>query len=210
MSLASTRFIGLLAAFLMPAAAQLTPTPLLTFPPALQTYLELTRDQVTAIQRLNSASSQFQLEKMQRSAQVQVEIAQETAKPTLDSMALGLRYVELEAIRRELAADQEKTYNEIQKLLTDPQKTKVQALTAAMRMQGLICDAQSQNILPGAGGIPNIIPGGPVPVTRIPNPFYVSGVSTSFLIPGSIIGGCSARWFDPRVLATADSAPHQP
>jgi hypothetical protein len=160
------------------------------FPPSLQSYLELTRDQVNSIQRHNNALVQLQAEKGRRSAQVQLEIQQETAKTTLDAMALGVRYLELEAIRREVADQQQKTYTEIQKLLTDAQKTKVQALIAAMRMQNLICDAQAQNILlvPRPG---NVIP---VPnIVRDPFPQFSFG---SFLLGYPVIGGCPTRWFD--------------
>ena len=152
---------------------------------ALQSYLELTREQVMAIQRLNAASAQFQIEKLRRSSQVQVEIAQETAKTTLDPMALGVRYLELEAIRREVAAEHERTYAEIQKVLTDAQKTKVRALLAAMQLQPVICDARVQNILP------------PVPTiaTRIPQPGLVGGGFASFLLGSPSLGSCSSGLF---------------
>jgi hypothetical protein len=97
---------------------------------------------------------------------VQAEIVQETAKPTLDAMALGVRYLELEAIRREVGAENDKAYAEIQKVLSDAQKAKVRALVAAMQLQPVICEAQGQNILPPA--LPgNIIP---APRTHPPNP----------------------------------------
>jgi hypothetical protein len=157
--------VGLLVALfapLAPAFAQLLPGPIrVTLPPSLQSYLELSPAQVTAIQRLNTASDQFQFEKARRAAQVQFEIVQETAKTALDAMALGVRYLELEAIRRDIAADNEKTYAEIQKVLNDAQKTKVQALVAAMRLQSLICDAQAQNILPAASSA-NMVPFSPI------------------------------------------------
>jgi len=134
--------------------AQVLPGPIVRVPPqfpaALQSYLELSSEQVTAIQRLNAAGRQFETEKINRAAQVQVELVQETAKTPLDAMALGVRHVELEAIRRELRAQQQRTYDEIQKVLTPAQKTKVQALIDAMRLQGVICEAQTENILPVA------------------------------------------------------------
>jgi hypothetical protein len=143
----------LLAAVLIaaPLLAQTLPSPpfgrLPLFPPALQRYFEFSTEQVTSIQRLNQALQQLQVEKLTRSSRVQLEIAQETAKPTLDAMALGLRYLELEAIQREIRAQHAKTYEEIQKLLTPAQKTRLEALVSAMRLQSVICEAQSQNIL---------------------------------------------------------------
>jgi hypothetical protein len=145
------RPLAVLLLFVLPSFAQISPGPgfgrVPLFPPDLQRYFEFTTDQVASIQRLNSALQQFQMDKFTRSGRVQLEIAQETAKPTLDAMALGLRYLELEAIQREVRAQHNKTYEEIQKLLTPAQKTKLEALTAALRLQGVICAAQSQNIL---------------------------------------------------------------
>lgn len=184
---------GLLAAFLVPltpAFAQILPGPIrVTFPPALQSYLELSAAQVASIQRLNDASLQFQVQKLRRSAQVQTEIAQETAKPTLDAMALGIRYLELEAIRRDIAADNEKTYAEIQKVLNDAQKTKVQGLVAAMRLQNVICEAQSQNILPSPPGttIPTSV------IRGVPSGQPGLGSILGRLMP--VAGGCSFSSF---------------
>jgi hypothetical protein len=186
----SSKLWGILVtsfALVTPAAAQLLPGPVRpTFPLALQRYLELSRDQVNSIQQLNTASMQFQMEKIRRSAQVQSEIAAETAKTTLDAMALGVRYLELEAIRRELAADNEKTYAEIQKVLNEAQKTKVRALVAALQLQGVICEAQSQNILPAA------MPGNIAPVP-IGVPAGQIGFA-SFLLGTPVVGGaCASR-----------------
>jgi len=159
----SMKFLLTSLLLVMPLAAQTLPVPPFrapAFPPALQSYLELSNDQVNAILRLNAGVQQLQSEKLQRMAQVQLELAQETAKPTLDAMALGVRHLELEAIRRELQAQQQKVYTEIQNVLTAAQKTKVQALIDAMRLQPVICDAQAQSILP----VP--VPGNLLPVGR--------------------------------------------
>jgi hypothetical protein len=168
----------------MPLMAQLQPGPIFVppaFPPALQSYLELTTEQVNAILRLNASAQQFQSEKLQRMAQVQIELAQETAKTNLDPMALGVRHLELEAIRREIQAQQQKTFTEIQNVLTAAQKTKVQALIEAMRLQSVICDAQAQNIIPPA------VPGNIIPANRVvPGPTL--GIA-SFLLGGTGLPG---------------------
>jgi hypothetical protein len=190
----SSNRLRLLVAFfaaIAPAAAQLIPVPMpigpRTFPPALASYLELSREQVNTIERLNAASGQFQSQKVLRSVQVQSEIAQETAKPVLDAMALGVRYFELEAIRRELVADNEKTYAEIQKVLNDAQKNKVRALVAAMQLQGVMCEAQAQNILPAA------VPGNIGPIPRLtPVPPGSIGFA-SFLLGTPVFANCAAR-----------------
>ena len=139
---------------LLPAAAQMGPDPGRWFGtvPELQRYLELTPEQVAGIVSRNAALIEFNLEKSRRAAVVQGEIGQETAKTQLDPMALGVRYLELEAIRRELAGRSQRTYEEIQALLTPAQKTKVQALVEAMRLQPVICEAQAANVLPSSAG----------------------------------------------------------
>jgi hypothetical protein len=209
MSLLQARSFVVFLLMLTPLMAQL-PGRVVPFPPALQAYLELSASQVNAIVLLNGASQQFVSEKLRRSVQVQIEIAQETTKPTLDAMALGLRYVELEAIRREIAADQQKTYSEVQKVLTEPQKTKVQALVAAMRMQGLICEAQSQHII----GAP--LPGNRLPPVLTPGPGGVlpGGIIGSILPPGQSIlppftCGTVTPWFSFTGSATGQ-IPAQP
>jgi len=174
--------------FIMPLMGQLQPGPIFAppaFPPGLQAYLELSNDQVNTITRSNAAFQQFQAEKLRRMAQVQFELAQETAKQNLDAMALGVRHLELEAIRREMQAQQAKTFAEVQNVLTAAQKTKAQALLEAMRLQGLVCDAQAQNIIPLA------LPGNRVPVGG-PLPDSGQGFA-SFLLGVPQIGfGCPA------------------
>jgi hypothetical protein len=143
-------------------SAQITPI-FVDFPPQLKSYLELTDDQVTAIKKANMALSEFRMTKLQRQFQVQIELGEETAKQTPDPMAMGLRYVELEAIRRELQAEQEKTVAAVQKVLTAPQKTKLSVLQQAFLLYGTACSAVDQNLfqprptlLSGRNTIPSI------------------------------------------------------
>ncbi len=161
------------------------------FPPQLKQYLELTDEQVTSILRLNSASQAFQLEKLQRSVQVQAELSLEMAKPTLDPMSLGVRYVELEAIRREIEADQTRTAANIQNVLNAAQKTKVQALRQAMQLQPVICEAQLVNVLKPAPQILTPLPGNRIPATRWFD-------TSAFLLPSLVCGaGIRAGGFVP-------------
>lgn len=113
---------------------------------SLVQYLELTPQQAAAISQLNSTYMNFNMQKAQRGGQVQAEIAQETAKPTLDAMALGLRYLELEAIRREMNSEREKTVAAVQNILTAPQKAKLTALQQALSMYSTACEAVSYNL----------------------------------------------------------------
>lgn len=104
------------------------------FPPDLKQYLALSDDQVTKISALNAQLSSFQATKFVRQAQVQSEFAEWTAKENLDSLALGLRYAELEAIRREVSDRQTTTVTQIQALLTADQKAKLAVLEQALRL----------------------------------------------------------------------------
>jgi hypothetical protein len=145
------------------------------FPPQLKTYLELTDDQVNSIKKANADLDTFRTTKLQRQFQVQAELAEETSKQTPDPMALGLRYVELEAIRRELQAEQQKAATTVQNVLTPSQKTKVAALQQALLLYPTACSAMEQNVLQTAAPVPtNILP---IPVNRV-DP---SGIA-SFLI----------------------------
>ena len=128
------------------------------FPPQLKAYLELTDDQIQAITKASTDLNAFRATKLQRQLQVQTELAQEMAKQTLDPMALGLRYMELEAIRRELNAEQQKTATAVQNILTAPQKTKAAALQQALQLYPTACSAVEQNVLPTAAPPGNIIP----------------------------------------------------
>lgn len=151
------------------------------FPPQLKQYLELTDAQVNRINELNTAFSQFSAEKWRRSAQVQIEIAQETAKPELDAMALGLRHLELEGIRRQIAAEQRKTVEEVQKLLTAPQRAKLSTLQQALMLYSTACDAIAQNLMTAPG------------VALAPNPFFNNIGSDGGGIASFLLGGTFSR-----------------
>jgi hypothetical protein len=137
--------------------------------PDLIQYLGLNDNQATAIRQANNSYFQFTMQKSLRSSQVQNEIAVETARPTLDPMALGLRYLELEAIQREIATEEARTRTTVQAILTDAQKTKIKALEDAMRLQPLICDAQSARILAPPAFV-SVVTG-----SILPFPFLLSG-----------------------------------
>lgn len=122
--------------------------PVIGVPPQLQAYLELAPDQVVAIARQNGALARFQAEKYRRAAEVQRELREEMARQNLDPMAIGLRYVELEAIEREIRAEREKTIAEIQKVLTAAQKTKLRTLEDALRSYPTACEAANFNLMP--------------------------------------------------------------
>jgi hypothetical protein len=151
--------------------------------PALQRYLELTQDQVARITRLNNAFRQFQGEKSRRSFQVQLEIGQEQRRETLDPMALGLRHVELEAIRREIEAEQRKTLASVQEILTPAQRTRIAALQEVLRQYPLACEAVSNNLMAPPA------PMAPDPATGSFASFLLGGVPACGGITTGIIRG---------------------
>lgn len=114
---------------------------------ALRQYLDLTNEQVSTILRLRGELNRFQAEKLRRQLQVNLELSQEMRRETLDPMAIGVRHVELEAIRREIDAEQARVAREVQALLTAAQRTRVQALQDVLRTYPLACEALYHNLM---------------------------------------------------------------
>lgn len=123
------------------------PSRLPWFPAELKQYLALSDAQADTIVQLNVEYSRLAGGKQLRSAQVQREIAEWTAKEPLDPMALGLRYTELEVIRRELRDELARTREKVVAALDTAQKAKLKALEDAMKLQPVIAQAQCENLL---------------------------------------------------------------
>lgn len=136
----------LLTASGLPAQQELRPFPRF-FPPALQSFLELTSDQVTKIEDANSRFRAYEASRSARRIDLQFEISAEISNATIDPMALGLRHREIELIRREVEAERAKTRTEVQAVLTAAQRTKLATLDQALRLQSTACSAVSQNLL---------------------------------------------------------------
>jgi hypothetical protein len=115
----------------------------------IRQYLELTAEQILKLTQQNAELQRFQAEKARRSAMVQREIAVETRREPLDPHALGLRYAELETIRREIAEEQTKLLAANRNVLTDAQKTKLRALEEALKLVPVANQAQALNLMPG-------------------------------------------------------------
>lgn len=162
------RFLAVFTCLAAAGLAQTRPGPIVTnpflaFPAALKDYLGLTSQQVQSIGNANTDYTRYQAPKLTRMVQVQLEIAQETAKSPLEPIALGLRYAEIEVIRRELAEEMEKTRQTLAGFLTEPQKVKLKALEDALKLQALIAEAQCENLLSSATGQATAL----VPVTGL-------------------------------------------
>jgi hypothetical protein len=157
-------------------------------PPELRRYLELTEAQANGIQRLNAQLIVYRRGKAERQFQVQRELAEEMARDPLDPTAIGLRHVELESIRRELAAEQTKTVAAIQALFTPAQRTRLDALAQVLRQHDTACAAVAFNLLPA-------------PLWFVPEPTLREGPLTpTVIIPSgtacNATGGALNRWFD--------------
>lgn len=149
-----------------PDPGQIAPIIVYSFPPQLKEYLAITNEQANQIVALNSAYTVYAAGKAQRVAQVRGEIAAETAKDPLDPAALGVRYAELEAIRRDLADRQTGVRQKAVALLTDPQRARLKNLDDASKLQPVVTQAQSANLIdtPPVTGLP-------VPTSIIRDPF---------------------------------------
>lgn len=158
--------------------------PVPPFPEQLRRYLDLTNDQVDKLQSLIADYNRLVSVRTQRVMQVQQEIAAETAKDTLDPMALGVRYAEIEAIRRELT-DQKKFLGDSERaVLTPPQQAKLKTLQDMIALLPVLNEAQCTNFVP-------LPPGGtPVPIAGV-----LLGIPAG--IPASIGGlvGCGGVGF---------------
>lgn len=163
----------LLIAVSASAQTQTSPNPWFYQPlQQVQQFLQLTDTQLQSILTNNGDYNQLALTKQTRISELQSEIATETAKDTLDPMALGVRYAETETTCRDLR-NQAATYQQKNTaILTDPQKAKLQALADAVKLAPVISDAQSGNLIASS--------------TYAPLFFTSTSTGTS---AGSVIGG---------------------
>ena len=100
----------------------------------IREYLALTEAQFNRIQQQNNDFSRWSFTQSQRMFEVQREISVETARQPLDPVALGLRYAEVETIRRVIAERSAKLVPDNIAVLTDLQKMKLKALEEAMKL----------------------------------------------------------------------------
>ncbi len=138
-------------------------------PLLLTQHLELTEEQLFAVSSLNQQTASYQSRQTEKELELQVLIAQETAKESPDPFVIGTHYVELEKIKRNLAAEKRKVTSRIQELLTDIQKAKLAELEKVLLWQSVACQAVSANFIQEPVGIPfRGIPGFPVSIVPVP------------------------------------------
>ncbi len=123
--------------------------------PDLKQYLSLTDAQYQSIVRNQSNFGDLVESKQERIRKVNVEIFVETNRESLDAMALGVRYLELEVICREVTDAYARLRTQNMALLTDAQKVKIKDLEDALKLNVVIQQAQSVNLIVGTTGISN-------------------------------------------------------
>lgn len=184
-----TSLIIILPAILLGGAAWAQP-PFFYQPLAqVKQFLQLSDSQLQTILANNDNYNRSSAEKQNRIRQVQGEIADETGKSQLDPTAIGIRYVEIENLCRQIKEQAGTSQQQNLSVLSDAQKSKLTILSDALKLAPVIAEAQSGNLLGG----PNFAPSG---FTGIP-----TGVV--FGVPlGGVIGpanGCSLPFPVPAI-----------
>ena len=145
-----------IGAALLPGQGPGAPVIMPGFPPELANYLQLTREQVDQIMRLNGEFNRLFAEKSARMLQVQREIVEWTKAQPLDPHQLGIRYAELEAIRRQLHDERIRTTEKTRAVLNEMQKARLRVLEEAMKLQPRIGEAVCVGLLAPPPGVPGV------------------------------------------------------
>lgn len=125
----------------------------------IKDYLQLSDSQYQTLLSNNTQYANWYLVKQDRMIRLQVEIGQETARDKPDPLDLGLRYVEIETICRDIRQQAAVTSKMNTDMLTAQQKTKLQALEDAIKLAPVISDAQSAKLLASSALYPlSVIP----------------------------------------------------
>lgn len=118
-----------------------------SFPDALRSTLALTDAQISTMSQQNAAFDQFNLQQGSRTFGVQVELTALLQAAPLDALAVGLHYVEIEVIRREVEDRRLQLRTDHAKVLTDAQRVKLQALDDAQQLLGREGEAECQGLI---------------------------------------------------------------
>lgn len=141
----------------------------------LEQYLQLTREQSDRIASNNQAFYRWSAERQQRSAQVALEIEQETKASPLDPGALGIRYAEVETIRREISEREKKLREDNLTVLNEAQKTRLKALEEAVKLMPVVGQARGLKLLEDECSF------GPFPAPGLSRWFDISGCGGSVI-----------------------------
>lgn len=142
--------------------------------PQIVRHLELTPQQILELVQIQVEWGRFLATKSRRAAQVENELRDETLAEVVDPMALGLRYMELEAICRESRDMDRKLHERARRLMTEPQRAKLAVLEQAYRLLPVIVEADAAKLvdapLPGLNVEALGLPAGAYPGCRYRTP----------------------------------------
>ena len=148
----------------------------------IKEFLSLNDSQYQTLLSNNAVNSDTLSNKQTQIFQLQLEIRAETGKPTPDPMALGIRYLQIENLCRDISRQSSAIVKMKTDMLTDAQKAKLKTLDDAAKLAPVISLAQNANLLPPSPqGLTIYDPLTVVPVIR-------TGDFTSLITPAN---GCA-------------------
>lgn len=112
-------------------------------------YFELTQDQQSQLALAQRGYADWQTEQRKRIEQVETELREETERIPLDPMAIGLRFAELETIRRQDAEHRRDLVRSSRAILSSQQLARAEALETALRLQPIAGSADCAFLLDG-------------------------------------------------------------
>ncbi|MBY0372814.1 MAG: hypothetical protein K2Q23_02400 [Bryobacteraceae bacterium] len=122
-----------------------TPLNFVSTDDALVRFLNLTSSQEASFQQ--NRETIFESSEVDRMGTLAQEIQQETARPELDPLALGLRYAELESLRRSYSERVRRLEAANREVLTSTQRERLAILEEATRLQSPAWAARSQSLI---------------------------------------------------------------
>lgn len=125
----------------------LTPSAAQRFGSLTREFLELTETQEARLREIVEPFYQWKETQSDRIRQVEAEIQEEAKKTPPDPMALGVRFAELESIRRHSVERLEEVIRLRRSVLTPEQLRRVQLLEQAARLSDTVQDANCELVM---------------------------------------------------------------
>jgi hypothetical protein len=128
------------------------------FPIDVREYFNITDSQVSAFLSARASYNDYSQRQQNRTADLQVQIRDETAKASPDPNALGMLYVQLQAVNQEMVMQAAQYTKSAQAVLSADQTAKLTALQNTVALQSAAYQAMSCNMLtapPASGADPS-------------------------------------------------------